>query len=110
MIGTGTDNRATKLEAAISYAQWSGWHVFPIHWPIDGKCSCGRTNCESPAKHPLTPDGFRDATMDPKIISGYWTKWPAANIGIATGAASGIVVVDIDSPDAIGELEKILPA
>ena len=104
--GTGCE---TKLEAAISYAQWSGWHVFPIHWPVDGTCSCKNPDCQSPAKHPLTPNGFKDATREAKIISEWWKKWPSANIGVATGAVSGIVVVDIDSSDAKAELEKILP-
>jgi putative DNA primase/helicase len=87
----------TNLEAAITYAQRSGWRVFPIHWPVDGTCSCKNPDCQSPAKHPLTPNGFKDATTNPKIISEWWTKWPSANIGIATGAVSGIVVVDIDN-------------
>jgi hypothetical protein len=96
------------LQAALNYAK-RGWHVFPIHWPINGKCSCGKVDCESQAKHPLTANGFKDATTDPKIISEWWTKWPAANIGIATGAVSGIVVVDIDDPDAKEEVKKTLP-
>jgi hypothetical protein len=32
-------------------------------------------------------------------ISSWWTLWPDSNIGIITGAASGLVVVDIDDPD-----------
>jgi hypothetical protein len=97
------------LEAALSYAR-RGWHVFPIHWPINGKCSCGKADCKHQGKHPLTQNGFKDATTDPKIITEWWTKSPAANIGIATGAVSGIVVVDIDNPEAKDEVKKILPS
>jgi len=60
-------NANAMVEAALSYAR-RGWHVFPIHWPINGKCSCGKVDCESQAKHPLTANGFKDATIDPKTI------------------------------------------
>jgi hypothetical protein len=31
----------------------------------------------------------------------WWSKWPEANIGLATGALSGTFVLDADSPEAI---------
>jgi hypothetical protein len=40
--------------------------------------------------------GVRDATRDFAQIDRWWTKTPAANIGIACGQESGIVVVDVD--------------
>jgi Bifunctional DNA primase/polymerase, N-terminal/Protein of unknown function (DUF3987) len=98
-----------SLRTALNYAK-RGWHIFPVHWPVDGKCSCGKVDCENKGKHPLTANGFKDATTDPKTITEWWTKWPSANIGLATGAVSGIVVVDIDNPEAKEELKKILPS
>jgi hypothetical protein len=97
------------LDSALSYAK-RGWYVFPIHWPINGKCSCNNPHCESQAKHPLTQSGFKDATTDPKIINEWWEKWPSANIGIATGTVSGIIVIDIDNPEAKEEVKRILPS
>jgi len=97
------------LDCAIGYAK-RGWYVLPIHWPINGKCSCDKAECQNQGKHPLTQNGFKDATTDPKVITDWWTKWPSANIGIATGAVSGIVVVDIDTTDAKDEIKKILPS
>jgi Bifunctional DNA primase/polymerase, N-terminal/Protein of unknown function (DUF3987) len=102
-------NGTTLLDAALGYAR-RGWHVFPIHWPTDGECSCGKPDCENQGKHPLTANGFKDATTDPKVIGEWWSKWPSANIGLATGAVSGIVVVDIDNPEAKEELKKVLPS
>jgi hypothetical protein len=53
--------------------------------------------------HPrLAPHGFHDATAAKMRALHRWRTEPAANIGVATGAASGIVVVDIDR-DAGGE-------
>jgi hypothetical protein len=39
-----------------------------------------------------------DATTDPILIAEWWRRSPQANVGIATGAPSGLVVVDVDLP------------
>lgn len=52
--------------------------------------------CAPGEKRPLTPHGFHDATAEPGTVSRWWTAWPTANLGIPTGAASGIDVVDVD--------------
>jgi hypothetical protein len=84
------------LKAALAYAR-RGWPVFPLHTPIRGLCSCGK-DCSSPGKHPRTPHGLKDASVDPRIIREWWRKWPLANIGIVAGARSGLLVLDIDGP------------
>ena len=80
---------------AVDYATL-GWQVFPCHSIVRGKCSCGRSDCTSQGKHPRTPRGFKEATTDPEGIRAWWAHWPAANVGVATGRNSGIVVIDID--------------
>ncbi|MBX3195142.1 MAG: bifunctional DNA primase/polymerase [Microbacteriaceae bacterium] len=52
--------------------------------------------CVPGEKRPLVRRGFHDATTDPARVSTWWARWPAANIGIPTGAASGSEVVDVD--------------
>lgn len=52
--------------------------------------------CAPGEKHPLTTHGFHDATTDLGAVSRWWSRWPEANLGIPTGAASGIDVVDVD--------------
>lgn len=47
-------------------------------------------------KQPLTRHGFRDATTDLDQIRRWWSAAPGANVGMPTGAASGLVVVDVD--------------
>ena len=39
------------------------------------------------------------ATRDPEEIEYDWSRWPYANVGIATGEASGIFVVEVDTPE-----------
>jgi hypothetical protein len=60
-------------------------------------------------KSPLTPRGFKDATTNPGLVKGFWTKYPDALIGMPTGSHSGVFVVDLDRLEALGELERELP-
>jgi len=44
-------------------------------------------------------------------IEDWWRRWPQANLGVVTGAASGLVVLDVDprhgGGDALAQLESI---
>jgi hypothetical protein len=78
--------------SSLVYAQAFGWAVFPLT-PRD--------------KLPLIPRdqggrGFLDATTDPDQIADWWSRRPDANIGIATGGASGFCAADID-PRNLGD-------
>lgn len=73
-----------------------GWQIMPLHTWADGRCDCRKADCPSPAKHPRTFHGLKDATADLAQIARWWAQWPAANIGVRTGAASGLAVMDID--------------
>lgn len=86
--------------AALHYAI-AGYPVFPLHNPIFAgdavRCSCRDwKNCNKVGKHPRTWHGVKDATTDLETIRGWWRQWPNANIGLATGANSGVFVLDID--------------
>jgi hypothetical protein len=87
----------TKPIAAPSSKPWA---VFPCHWIRDGKCTCGK-DCDSPGKHPLTANGLLDATTDEQQLAKWWKVNPQANLAVATGESSGLVVIDID-PDKGG--------
>ncbi|HEY9424803.1 MAG TPA: bifunctional DNA primase/polymerase [Microterricola sp.] len=71
-------------DAALIFAR-SGIRIFP---------------CASGGKHPLTHAGFHDASCDVDQVRTWWARWPEANLGMPTGSASGIDVVDIDVADA----------
>jgi len=70
-------------QAAIWYAG-RGWHVIPL-----------TENAKFP---PKINEWQNKATIDVGIITQWWSKWPNANIGIATGEKSGIFVLDVDGP------------
>jgi hypothetical protein len=50
-------------------------------------------------KRPHTPRGFHDASREPAVIEKWWRQWPDALVGMPTGPASGLVVLDIDIKD-----------
>ena len=80
-----------------------GWHIFPLHTIVNGKCSCG-TDCGTDAgKHPRIGRGVKGATRDLSQIEKWFNPdgefLGLANIGIVTGELSGITVLDIDIGD-----------
>jgi hypothetical protein len=87
----------SNLERALKYAD-RGWPVFPVWWAVKpGVCACpGGAHGRDVAKHPITTNGKDAATRDEATIRTWWTKHPLANIGIVTGASSGLVVLDVD--------------
>lgn len=70
----------TLPNAAAAYAA-AGVPVFP---------------CAPGGKQPITRRGFHDATADTAQVQAWWSRFPAANIGMPTGARSGVVVMDVD--------------
>lgn len=92
------------LTAALAYAR-RGWAVFPLHSIISGRCSCGKDPCRDAGKHPHTTHGLTDATTDEGQIRRWWQAWPEANIGIRTGAGSGIFVLDAEA-SALDTIEE----
>lgn len=83
-----------RLLCALAYAK-RGWRVFP---------------CRPGAKEPATRHGFKDASVDKARLIEWWQKIPDANVAIATGAASGLVVLDRDPRNggdrSLAELER----
>jgi putative DNA primase/helicase len=97
------------LDAASDYAQ-AGFKVFPTYTIRDGACTCGSAKNCSPGKHPigsLAPRGVVDASRDLDVINRWWAQVPDANIGLATGKASNVVVLDVDAPSGEETLAKI---
>ena len=93
---------ALAKNSALDYAEKYGWWVFPCKWQPgpDRKAPLGR----------LVPEGFKNASNDPRQIAAWWDEVPQALIGVATGA-SHLAVLDVNvkdprkyGPDSLEEL------
>lgn len=76
----GSNHTRDILSAALDYAS-HGWKVFPLG---------------PGTKKPNMSGAFYNGTSDENQIRQLFTEHPNANIGIRTGAESGLVVLDVD--------------
>ena len=83
-------------QSALDLAAARGFKVVPVWPPADGTCTCGRDACTSAGKHPIITGWTVAASGDPTTIASWWDGYPDASVGIATGAASNLIVLDID--------------
>jgi hypothetical protein len=95
------------LESALTYAK-QGVRVFPLHGLRNGRCTCGTFCGDAAGKHPRIADGFRAASTNLPQIRKWWRKWPDANIGIATGAASGLAVLEANGPEGLAAIRALV--
>lgn len=73
-----------NMQAEASRLLQIGWSVIPM----GGKAPFMAWR-EFQSRHPSQEE-----------ITGWWSRWPTANVGIVTGRVSGIVVLDVDSLEA----------
>src|SRR4051794_6830196 len=75
-----------------------GWRVLPLHAVERERCcTCRRPDCSSPGKHPRIKSWQNRASANEITIREWWSRWPNANTGIATGRGSGFFVLDVDT-------------
>jgi hypothetical protein len=72
------------LAAALDYAR-RGFSVIPLQ----AREKRPRIKWEAYQTRPAAADEIR----------GWWQRWPDANVGIVTGAVSGLVVLDVDGEE-----------
>lgn len=76
----------SNLDTALEYLD-SGWSVIPL---------------SSTEKHPLVKwKQFQTELPTPSDLEYWWGMWPEADVGIVTGAISGLCVVDADNPESV---------
>lgn len=84
---------APALEWALFYASL-GWAVFPIQ-PREKAAFYNYPEYKDPETG-NTYSWKYQATKNPQRIEIFWTEHPDANIGVATGTASDLYVLDLD--------------
>jgi hypothetical protein len=88
----------------LGYAQeylGMGYPVFPVCSPRMGRHDHGQKPCTNPGKRPLVSwEPYQSRLPSEDEVRSWWSHWPTANIGMATGVRSGVVVLDCDSVEA----------
>ena len=82
------------LSSALAYLE-RGFSVIPL-----------RARDKRPLVHWEPYQSNRATTAE---IGRWWTQWPDANVGLVTGALSGVVVIDLDTEEAKKKLEEVIP-
>jgi len=74
-----------NMDAALEFLEW-GWAVIPL---------------SATEKHPLVKwKQFQTELPTEVDVERWWTAWPDADVGVITGAISGLCVVDADNEEA----------
>ncbi len=81
ILGGQAYGKTGCAEAAMDYAR-RGWRVFPL----TGKVPAEKGGC-----------GCLDATADLGAVAAWFRGYAGASVGIATGATSGLVALDVDA-------------
>lgn len=99
----------SKLQYVQHY-RTQGLTPIPLHGLVSGACTCQDGNdCQSAGKHPRVKR--QDAIDATEQHWARWLKsWPDMNIGILTGAETGVMVLDIDPRHGGDESLKNLEA
>lgn len=92
----------TFAEMAKPYVQEYGWPVFPV--------ARGGSKAPLVKSHEPGRGGVHMATTDLDMIDDWSDRFPNCNIAVATGEKIGIVVLDVDAPEGIENLNRLFEA
>jgi len=88
-----------------------GFSLIPVHRAEHGHCSCGDPRCSSPGKHPEVKwERYQKTPATADQVFKWFGNGTPRNVGIVTGAVSGVVVVDSDNEAAEAWAAANLPA
>jgi len=88
------------VDYALEYLS-QGYPVFPVCSPKFSQHYHGQTLCANPGKVPMVPWApYQERLPTEPEVRVWWIRWPLANIGLATGVLSGVLVLDADGGDA----------
>lgn len=74
------------------------FQVIPLHYAMpDGTCTCGRSDCKHPGKHPREADWTNKGRPVHEAVAYFRDRYGFRNnVGVLTGPVSGILVIDVD--------------
>lgn len=100
------ENTNQFVIAAKGYLQ-RGWSIIPIQPPEQGNSQSGKKPWNVKRNCPLSK--WTQFYMSSDRIPEIWNPETKVNIGILTGKASGIVVLDFDEPEIFTKWSRLHP-
>ena len=99
---TSLSNPDEIMRLALVYLSL-GWSVIPAHFPGKYGCSCGRSECKWPGKHPRLhwKKYTQQRATEQEVTEWFSDSYYGSNIGVVTGVVSNLVVVDVDGNDDV---------
>lgn len=104
----GDIKSSSITKAALAWAK-QGAKIIALHGiRPNGKCTCGKSQCASPGKHPIAdmfPNGQHSATSVKSKIRRAFAKQPNANLGVILPPY--LVALDVDGPEGENALREL---
>ena len=92
-----TSNLNSLLDVALHWSRM-GFAVLPLsERSPNGTCGCFLgEHCSLSPFHPrINPSELKGPPSEDDL-AGWWAEWPNAVVGILTGAASGVIALELD--------------
>jgi hypothetical protein len=116
VIAVASARTVDPVAAATYFVERLGFTAFPVYGARGGKCLCGDPHDgvgkhhapENIGKHPATPQGFKNATSDMRMIRTFLGNPGTPNYGL--NAPVDVLAIDVDGPDGLAhwaELERL---
>ena len=86
-----------------------GWRLVRLYGVREqGVCTCYKnSDCATPGKHPVGDAWETRTTNDEEQILSWFESGEPVNIGVLLGPRSGIIDVELDSPEAKAAWESL---
>ena len=89
--------KENKIPADVLAWIDAGNPVFAVHsTDVNGKCTCGKSTCNTPGKHPVydfSPNGNLSATKDLLQVARWFEQMPLVSIAMTL---ENLLVIDVD--------------
>lgn len=103
--------KTDKIFADLSALAAKGWKIVRL-WGVRDNftCTCGKHDCPTPGKHPHGGAGWPERATSEEDTIWSWLEsveeHTRSNFGVRLGAASGVIDVEFDSPEAEQVLKR----
>lgn len=99
----------TNIGTCVSTYSDLGWQMVRLYGVREpGVCTCYKnSDCGTPGKHPVGNAWETRTTSDEEAVMTWFESGEPVNIGVLLGPRSGIIDIELDSPEAKAAWESL---